>query len=140
VSVDRLFYGSLALAALGIILTLITGNHTLAAYIVGSGLGGAAATRLLEKKREAFSVEEMVSTVRAAERSAFNEGVRFALEWEEHYVRGAEPITPDHEFGSHTLTLKPRPIRKKLSASNPERRLRAMQAHGRKRVFGTVDV
>ena len=139
-SAKTVFYGSLALAALGLVLMLATGNHSLSAYFVGSGLGGAAVSALLGDRREVFSVEEMFATVRAAEQSAFNEGVRFALDWEEHYVRGTAPPTPDHAFGEFTLVLKPRAIRKKTSAANPEQRLRAFQSEGRQRVFGSVEL
>jgi hypothetical protein len=137
-SATTLFYGSLALAALGLILTLGTGDHALAAYLVGSGLGGAAVSTLLREKREVFSVEEMFATVRKAEQSAFNEGIRFALEWEEHYVRGEEPLTPDHAVGDFVLVLRPR-RQKKTSKSNPEKFLRAFQAEGRKRIFGSAE-
>ena len=79
-SAETLFYPSLGFAALGVILLLITGNHTLSAYIVGSGLSAAAVAKLLRGKPQAFSVEEMFATVRKAEHLAFNEGVRFALD------------------------------------------------------------
>jgi hypothetical protein len=136
-SAKTLFYGSLALAAIGLILTLATGDHTLSAYLVGSGLGGAAVSTLLRERREVFSVEEMFATVRTAERAAFNEGVRFALEWEEHFVRDAEPETPDHAFGNLVMVLRPR-RQKKTSKSNPEQFLRVFRAEGRKRIFGSA--
>jgi hypothetical protein len=136
---SALFYGSLLLAFFGLFMELFATEHPFWAYLTGSGLGAAVTSAWGMQKPQAYSAEEMSDAVRRAEQSGFDEGVRFALEWEEHYVRGAKPLTQDHIFGEYTLTLKPRRNIKKKSSENPEKRLRAIQAEGRLRCLGITD-
>jgi hypothetical protein len=131
-----LLYGSLLLALSGFFMELFATEHPLWAYLAGSGLGGAVVSAWQMQKPHSYSAEEMSEAVRRAEQAGFDEGVRFALEWEEHYVKGAEPLTQDHAFGEYTLALKPRRKIKKRSSAHPEKRLRAFQAEGRLRCLG----
>jgi hypothetical protein len=131
-----LLYGSLLLALVGFYMEFFATEHPIWGYLIGSGLGGAVVSAWQRRRPHSYSADEMSDAVRRAERSGFDEGVRFALEWEEHYVKGREPLTQDHAFGAYTLTLKPRRNFKKRSAENLEKRLRAIQAEGRLRVFG----
>jgi hypothetical protein len=134
-----LFYGSLLLGLFGLLMEVIGTEHPLWAYVTGSGLGAAVVTAWRIPKPHSYSAEEVSEAVRHAEQSGFNEGVRFALEWEEHYVRSAQPLTEEHVFGEYTLLLKPRKM-KKRTAENPEQRLRAIQAEGRLQCLGISGV
>jgi len=129
---DRLFYGLVILGLAGAGASALTGDYGLWAYLTGTGLGGA----LIAASRPRLAGpcvcgDELAAAITAAERSGFDEGVRFGVEWEDHHLRRAEPLSEDHVFDGFTLVMKPRRKVKKRGANNAAKRLRVIQASGR---------
>jgi hypothetical protein len=92
---DRLFYGLVILGLAGAGASALTGDYGVWAYLTGTGLGGAliAASRP-RLVGPCVCGNELAAAIAAAERSGFDEGVRFGVEWEDHYLRRAEPLRP----------------------------------------------
>jgi hypothetical protein len=112
---DGMFYGLVILGFAGAGASALTGDYGLWAYLTGTGLGGAlVATFRPRLVGPCVCGDELAAAISAAERSGFDEGVRYGVEWEDHYLRRAEPLSEDHVFDG----LQPASERSKIEVVN----------------------